>query len=330
MKIQRLPNQPNTSDYSFGFNYNDTWTMDNYVYSYGMQPPDLTGVTLRLVNDLYEFPRGPAWNFAVAYNKTVIVPEQHLSLGAPSPSLTAENRRRMFNDYKRKGVMALTGDKPWICQWNNTILETFIYAEQNNSFSRPLDASSMSSTPVASSSVNAGGGLITTPTAQTTPTPTGIGDSGDFSELSLGPHGDPQDHTPSTPTTDSGATSTTNLSPDASASGPFDIDFPMPPLMSVYPRVIKVEERRNSDSTAIKPVCRQVQIVGEGEPAIPVLDSKGQQVEVYIDEDEKIFGEPPPPSAENSKRSFMDHYLGIRGTAKGTEMSECGCMWWLT
>lgn len=34
-----------------------------------MQPPELTDVRLKLVNDMHEGPRGPAWNFEVAYNK---------------------------------------------------------------------------------------------------------------------------------------------------------------------------------------------------------------------------------------------------------------------
>lgn len=323
MEIKKIPNQPNTADYTFGFSFNETYSLKNHVYSYGVQPPDLSDVTLNLVNDVHELTRGPAWNFEVPYNKTVVLPEQLLTPSPSSLMTSKQNERRMLfgGDFKRKGI-AQPGDKPWICHWDNTILEAFIYAGQNNSFSRPIDPSPMTSAPTPSSSVP--GSAPAAVTIENTGVPTGFDNSGDFGP-SQGNNGNPQDSHPSTSVTDGSPMTTTASSPASSSSGWFDKDPFMPSNpIPVYPRVVKVEERRNSDSMTTKPYCRQYQIVGEFQEAVPVIVD-GKPVQFYIDESEGSDDD-----SGESKRSVIENYLGIRNNGKGNDMSDCGCMWWLT
>lgn len=321
MSIKRLSDEPNISDYSFGFLFNESNTLKNNVYTYGVQPPDLKDLKMKLVSDVFEAPRGPAWNFEVSYNKTAIIPEPFIS-----PTSSSQNRRRMMfggggGDPKRRGI-AQPGEKPWVCYWDNTILEAFIYAGQNNSFSRPGDPGSgpMTTVPAsASTSGNTADGPAETSAGGTTDVPD-IGNGNGF-QPSYNPFDNKDPHT--TSATD--GLPTTTSAPASSSSDPFDKGLPMPisPLPP-YPRVIKVEERRNAGSTAVKPWCRQYRITGENQ-AVPNRDANGNYIEVHIDEDEGDYG-----SSGESRRDVVENYIRARNSAKGTDMSDCGCIWWLS
>ncbi|KAI1482116.1 hypothetical protein F4774DRAFT_329864 [Daldinia eschscholtzii] len=316
MKIRRLPGEPETSDYSLGFFYNESATLQHNVYLWGMQPPQLSDVRLKLVNDMHESPRGPAWNFEVAYNKTVIVPDHALST-IPSSSPSALKRRRTLygGGFKRKG--AQVGDRIWICRWDNTILEAFIYANQNNSI-RP-----MASPPPPTTTENIPSGLTTLPGAAVTGPPgEGIENGGEL-RPSDAPYGGPQDHHTPTPGSD-GPPDLTTTSSTPTSSSISDQDFPMPKnYPPVYPRVIKVEEHRNTNSATPKPWCRQFQIDDNNEAQAVKVD--GKVVDIIIDEDEGEFGPGPP------KDIIIERHLGGRGGIKmGSDMSDCGCMWWLS
>ncbi|KAI0839808.1 hypothetical protein F5Y06DRAFT_15498 [Hypoxylon sp. FL0890] len=324
MSIKRLPDQSNTSDYSFGFLFNESNTLKNNVYTYGVQPPDLQDLKMKLVSDVFEIPRGPAWNFEVSYNKTAVIPEIFIS-----PPSTSHNRRRMLfgsGDAKRRGI-AQPGEKPWVCYWNNTILEAFIYAGQNNSFSHPPDSGSgpMTTQPVsASTSESVSGGPAATSALGTTEVLVDDVNSEDFGH-SRGPFGD-EKGLYTTSATDALPVSTTSASPASSSTDSFDKGLPMPinPLPP-YPRVIKVEERRNAGSTTTKPLCRQYRILGDNQEAVPNRDANGNIIEVYIDEDEGDY-----ESSSKSRRDAIESYIGARSSAKGTDMSDCGCIWWLS
>ncbi|KAI0377029.1 hypothetical protein F5Y04DRAFT_192892 [Hypomontagnella monticulosa] len=321
MHIKKLDGQPNTSNYAIDITYNDTYSMKNHVYTYGMQPPDITDVKLKLVTDVHEGARGPAWNFEIAYNKTVIVRNQFLEPSA-TPSASGQPSRRMLfgGGFKRKGI-AQVGETPWICHWDNTIIEAFVYAGQNNSISRPL---SNPPPPTASSTDDGHGKPGPTPGAGGNPPGVENGQS----KPTDGPHGgDPLDYHTSTPSPDGppGATSTTP--PASSSTGKPDKDYPPMPINPVppYPRVIKVEEHRNSGKTTKKPWCEQVRIVGEYQEAVANTDANGNPIQIIIDENEGDFND------SGSKRSVIEHFLANRSNAKaGSDMSECGCMWWLS
>ena len=137
-------------------------TMD--FLPYGAQPPVLNKAhVLGLVTDSQNPDRGPAWFFQMPYNKIVVVPGGALT--APS-----SYSKRQYNSHSpeteafmgRKGVAQL-GDKPWLCYWNGTLLETFIYVNQTSSWGRSSSSSSSSCSTSATPTGGYGGGPSTTP-----------------------------------------------------------------------------------------------------------------------------------------------------------------------
>ncbi|KAK2597609.1 hypothetical protein N8I77_012386 [Diaporthe amygdali] len=138
---------------------------DDNLLAYGAQPPVIQPpMGMQLVNDTFDQERGPAWFRMLPYNKTVVVPEDLLS--ADTSSTKARRNGGNFmpgpGDFQRKDV-APTGSKPWICNWPDTFVEVFIYAEQNSSFASQTKASTGTITPPP----------FATPTGF--PTPTGSG-----------------------------------------------------------------------------------------------------------------------------------------------------------
>jgi hypothetical protein len=96
------------------------------TYSYGAQAPQFEQQqVLRLVNDVDETVRGPAWWFQMPYNKLVILKDTDLTVAQQKRQLGQHGAA----DYNRKGVLQ-TNDVAWFCYWNGTVLEAFIYPNQ--------------------------------------------------------------------------------------------------------------------------------------------------------------------------------------------------------
>ncbi|KAI0011502.1 hypothetical protein F4779DRAFT_214692 [Xylariaceae sp. FL0662B] len=335
MTVQRLAGAPNISDYTFAFWHNDTYTLKKGVYSYGMQPPDLSNVKLRLVNDLYETSRGPAWNFEIPYNKTIVLPEPFLTptaaASAATPSTTdkekREDRRMWFSsNFKRKGV-AQVGDRPWVCLWDGTILEAFIYADQNTSLSQPIEPDGPN-TDAASPT--------TTTSSETTKTPQRFA----IRDELLPSQGvfDPKNRF-NPPVTDPPSPTIPSATPTPSLSSWFDKDSGMPPNpRAVYPRVVKVEERRVAGFADAAPVCTQYEILNENDEPRPALDPNGNVIEVQLSEqldDEESESSGPEKLRRRAAAvgEFLETLLetrGNHGARLANDMSDCGCMWWLT
>lgn len=253
----------------------------NNPLSYGTQPPVLEpAMGMELVNDTYDLSRGPAWFRMLPYNKTVLVPEDLLSSEDSSSSKVRRNGGGFMpspGDLQRKGT-AQSGDKAWMCYWPGTIVEVFIYAEQNSSYAYQTAAST---------------GSIITATSTTTAT-----------------------------ATDSGATSTsTQAAPNYM------------PLAS-YPRAVKVKERRIEQNNS--PYCVQV-IVNSDNTTSAVVDSDGNTVTVYIEEEEPgasgtQSNEQTSGSSNSKARRYVpdtetfENWLSPRSGEEG-DMSACGCMW---
>lgn len=295
LSIQKDTRSPDGSGYTISVTCNQSLTLANNVYSYGEQPFVIQNpLPMELVNDTFQPARGPAWFRMMAFNKTIILPEPVLS-ATPGSSAVPANVARSFNnafgsgDFKRKGV-AQSGDRPWICTWPETFLEIFIYPMQNSSWAKPFPTGTGGSWPSA------------TPTSGSSTTNNGYGGG-----ISNG------GYNTATPTSGSGGTSTYPSMPSDTSGW----DNPRP----LYPRVVKIEERRIDRSPM--PSCRQVEIRGDGQPARPVKDSNGNDVVIYI-----VENEPPPPGAGqgSSKRSYNSP-LQYRDAS---EMSDCGCMWFIT
>ncbi|KAH8666700.1 hypothetical protein BX600DRAFT_436087 [Xylariales sp. PMI_506] len=353
LNIAQLNNQPLTSQYAVEVDYNHSYTMDEHVYSYGMQPPSIQDAQMSLVSDLSEPTRGPAWNVLVIYDKTVIIPESALTYTSATPTATAANKQRRqarsstgfppppkpsisyppypqgppgppfgpppggppgpppiftggpsgTGGFKRKGL-ATDGDKPWFCYWNGTILELSIYARQNSS-EQSLVLSGNGSGDHSSSSTSSSA-LPYTTSGSTSSTVARNSARG-----------------LATSSTTSQTTSTSSAASVYDTNVPSADEFPVP----VFPRVVKMEERRVSGAPAVQPYCRQFEVGLDGVPAQPVKDSSGNYIDVLIVENEptdNFYG-----TSKTVKRSDIEQYLnhGIEARDGSSSSNGCGCSW---
>ncbi|KAK5626198.1 hypothetical protein RRF57_001913 [Xylaria bambusicola] len=329
ISIRRKLSSTDVTAYALDLTYNHSYTTDSYIYSYGVQPPSLTDQQLELVNDTFEPSRGPAWALALPYEKTVLLPEQFLTYSSSDKNEDEVQRRTVFGfDFKRKGL-AHSGEKPWICTWPSTILEILIYPYQNNTYTFPIPSSStgnQSSGPMPTESSS----------DQTTRKRRGAekltmdydtrSDEDDW-RTHLEEHSNGWSSMSTTPPTSSASSTSSTTSATSSAEPNYFSSPPMiPPPYPPYPKIIKVEERRDPEIDAPTPTCRQIVIGEQGEPAVPALDNNGEPIVIEIAEmtlstDEKAYYD---------RRSFGS-YMWERGDgSNGDELSDCGCLWWLT
>lgn len=304
----------NAGNISYGMsiscNVSETLTSD--IFWYGEQPPVIPMATsLLLVNDTADLTRGPAWFTMMPYNKTVIVPESLLT--APTAVVTADvqgatvetkmkvRRQRLEQLTGRDrgpgpnhafGV-AQAGDKPWVCTWPDTMLEVFIYPNQNTSWSN-LDSSSIKGT------------------YSTTPTPTSASTGGATSLGNLGRLG----NFGSLGSLGSGAQATTQTGVVATAT----TALPASMLPVPFPRVVKLEERRMAGSLEATCVQYQLKPAGTGVTAVPNLDGNGKRIEVTIAEIES--------ANEYSRRDVSgESRESLLGRRDLSDLSDCGCLW---
>ena len=103
---------------------------------YGPQTPQLSGPTLsRLMNDKGDWDKGPAYFFQRKFDKVVILREEAFD------NAQARRKRGWRHDWgddmelsqRRTNDVMQTGDKPWYCYWNQTIVEGFLYINKTAS-----------------------------------------------------------------------------------------------------------------------------------------------------------------------------------------------------
>lgn len=367
ISLTKLNGNPPTNSYAVNLSCNQSLTINEGRFSYGTQPPCFNeNHTMELVTDLYEPELGPAWFFQMPYDKIVILPESFLSLNDASIEASEffshrEKRFRIDSGYsfsesskfQRKGV-ADPGEKPWICTWGGTLLEVFIYANQDSvGYMGYTSMSAAGSSYFATATENtfARGSLSTaTPTSSLN-----LDISNDGFILTDGVE---------SVTTVTATTTITNPfgseteDPNASTTyGQWDTNGPsLPP--PPYPRVVKIEERRLNGFPALIPTCQQFEIF-ETE-ARPVKDDNGNEIIIEIGEtepepilmdvDDLIPRYIESTVAESSKRAVritpreFEHLTGglysidrdgnIRERSKdddilvGQDLSDCGCIWW--
>ena len=263
MTIDSLSPTPDGPMFNLSINCNMSATVANNVYFYGEQAPVITTpMPMQLVNDTLDPNRGPAWFKMMPYNKTVVVHETWLSAPAAAATGSPSNQKR-YNDnvapasivwgeggnpFHRKDVsLAQAGDKPWVCTWPDTILEVFIYPNQNTSLYKislpPTSTSSLSAPALVSGSAATVGGGVSGATIA------------------------------------SSAGSTAPMTPFPSPTRFPDVPPPPP-----FPRVVKVEERRMAKSPQATCVQYELKNDGYGLRGAPRLDVNGNVVEITIAE----------------------------------------------
>lgn len=312
MSVVKLEGNPDTADYAINLSCNSSLTLGQGTYSYGTQPPCFNkNLTMNLVTDIFEPNRGPAWFFQYPYDKVVMLREEALKFDDITGDVLAhvDNdipiERRGFppgggfdpfgGDFKRKSI-AQPGEKPWICTWGGTLLEVFVYANQDSNCYRDYTAKVSRSTATAT-------GIQQTPSSNTSPTVStgtisarspGNGDGDDshnqdntskFDKTKTKKNDDDEETTTVSPTTTITNESRTGTA-DPGASTVFEQwAHAGPPPPPPYPRVVKVEERRMSGLPSRPPSCQQWEIMADGTRQ-PVKDSNGKDITIQIQENE--------------------------------------------
>jgi len=141
-------------------------------FQYGAQYKfmDTDFSTYQAVQESGEEDKGPAFYFGQTYDKIVLLPESAFPVPSGAP------RKRDFQmppGWNRNRQVVNHGDKPWMCVWNDTLIEGWIYVEQNITSSFPASTTSSLTTTTNS-----------TPTANAATTYT----SASMSDMTAGPH----------------------------------------------------------------------------------------------------------------------------------------------
>jgi hypothetical protein len=345
MAIKPVSDANETTRYSLSVSHNNSYALDNNMLSYGMQPLRLVDEQLTLVRDTLELDRGLAWAFEIPYDKRVIVPEEMIAVeGASSPGKRRRGEFTSYGDFLRKGV-AQVGERPWICYWDRTLLETFVYVAQNNQFDRG-NSGSLSATATSSSASSLSSTATSTSSTETTTlpegtsaTPTSIPSGTDIVNHAVVPaldwashlsrRGEDKDHHSSPSSTSIYSTSSSSTTSSSTTTSSTTVStsmtyasavYPIPTdIGRVYPHVVKIMERRLPEliEEGSGPWCRQYEIHDDGREPSPVLVD-GAPVDVQIRETD----------SSSDREAYSKRGEGSSNT--GEHMSECGCLWWLT
>lgn len=202
MEVDFIPGQSLLWDNAITLDYGN-YSLD--FVPYFAQPPIVSQTqVMGLVTDSQSPQMGPAWFFQVPYDKVVVLPASALTAPSNSKRQTSEGQDQSSSSFtQRKGTVQL-GDLPWVCYWNGTLLEAFIYVNQTSSWGRSSSSSSSYSSTPTSTSYRGESSTTYNPSAQST--------SSSYSD---------------------------------------------PNFLPIYPRVVKVEERRvPKGMQSITPYCK--------------------------------------------------------------------------
>ncbi|KLU86707.1 hypothetical protein MAPG_05719, partial [Magnaporthiopsis poae ATCC 64411] len=141
--VMTISGGDNGNPYKVSMSTNNSLSTGTGAYSYGAQAPLLPPgtFTMQTVNDTLEPSRGPAWFKMMPFNKTVFISEANFpgKSGSPSHRRLRRTAPPSFDEMKRK-ISAQPGDKPWACTWPDTVLEIFIYPNQNASLFKTMSS----------------------------------------------------------------------------------------------------------------------------------------------------------------------------------------------
>ena len=247
------------------------------TYRFGPQPPQFAGLSnVAIMKDKDDPDKGPAYFIQQPFDKLVILRETEFPVMNSKRSFHAALDRRDDDD------SAQVGDKAWFCFWNGTLLEAFIFVSQD--FTPPsLQFSTSTSSTDFYHRITA---IPSATNVRSIPTPnSGIGVS--------------------IPTTSSGAGNGFSLPIPTPKVWPRH--NAMPSSMNYYPKMVKMEERRNYDNE-IPPYCQKMQIMNDGS-AQPVDDRQ------ELDENQ-------PSSMKRREWFGMLSFASKRDSVKG-----CQCNW---
>jgi len=282
--------------------------------TYGMQPPVMTAQKMILVSDLDEPARGPAWHFQALYDKVVLIGTDKLAAASSIPEAISEaelarrdasvssipNIDRFQHHYEVE-----IGARPWMCFWNQTFIEGFIYVQQDSD-----EAKSQASESAASVAMTA---TTTAPSVFSTSYPTGTSSVASTFTSAF--------QTPSYPSVWPTYTSSIDIQ---RRDRDYDDDdtASQKSQLPIFPYVVKVEERR-APIGATAPYCQLMQLLNSGELA-PVPNDEGSPIIVPLAEND--------PSPADFSSAFPSGSADKRRRQTGLNRRDdpagsCHCQW---
>jgi hypothetical protein len=252
---------------------------------YGLQSPDIALQSLQLVLDLDYKSYGPAYHFATRYDKLVILRPDELTTGPPGLA------KRQDDKPFRQRFQVKPGDYPWFCYWNQTYIEGYIYVDDNSTAASFTAFPTQPPSGSPSASYDMAGFLATASVPSPSP---GTG-------LAIA--------TPSFATPTPAPVARRDAQADAAA----------PPRIPPYPRIVKIEERRISDSP--QPYCRQMVMLDNGKIA-PASEGNAAEKQIPLQE---IFPDYDDVWAARPSQTSNLRRDGLRG--RSDPSSACHCQW---
>ena len=276
---------------------------------YGAQPPFLksqTGISLMI--DVDDVDRGPAYFFQQPYDKLVILPELAFSNGSYSKrwldehSELEERAQSIVEERDSDFFYPQPGDRPWFCFWNNTLLEGFIYVTENTTYAN--FSATATGSPLSSSMLPTLAGSSASTSSCPSTSITSFASSTSLLALSASPTTQSANvpgvssavsHYSSTSTFFSSSLLSATDNPSApmstyQASQTTDYDklrrrqsYPSN-IPKLYPKVIKIEERRTSQNM-VHPYCQQMVVLDDMSLGV-ATNGSGDLVIVQLAEDE--------------------------------------------
>ncbi|KAK4956854.1 hypothetical protein LTR10_006382 [Elasticomyces elasticus] len=268
---------------------------------------------------------GPAFYFQQFYDKVVVVPEN--ALPVPNQSNNKEKRQAIQLDqgWLHRKQIAQPGERPWFCVWNNTMMEGFIYVQQQVASSYVLTSMTATSTSNATAATATTATTTTSPargspTSIITTTVTGASSTETFTgpaeKISAWSSYVASHQAAQTDGAGAGAGDD-----DGNGGGhrkrQIDDDDAAAPLaeLQTYPYIVKIEERRLEGNT-VNPYCQQYQILDNGDYNW-VADDNGDAIMIQLQEDD------PSYAAYQSAGVAGSSKINSRGIVPG----GCHCQW---
>lgn len=276
---------------------------------YGPQPPQLNRLSsVSLMSDADDPSKAPAYYFQQPYDKIVILRGNQLSASPLKRGLEEEDVSVKVKErqvaYRHRYKRIAPGDQPWICFWNNTILEGFIYINNNTTIESP-NASAIVSSLLESAAPSVGylPNPYADPSSTTSPTETVFA-------------------IPSAPlATDTyrpGYSSPTPTSGYAKRGASQPTSYPSP-----YPKIVKIEERRLFQNP-VNPYCQRMQVLDNGLLG-QVSNATGGPIIVQLTEEEPAIAYTGSSGGSGRRRSlFKDRDAGEK---RRRDNDPCHCEW---
>ncbi|KAI9663298.1 MAG: hypothetical protein M1831_002582 [Alyxoria varia] len=283
----------------------------------GAQPPDISTKSMSLVYDFANQNLGPAFQFQVLFNKTVVLPGSVFHDGDGSNSNDASVRKRKrgsppkftgHGEYRPIARSVNHADTPWFCYWPDTFFEAFLYV--NESVSSPAPSSTSSMAPA-----------ITPP-----PNMSGVENAQQKGERI------DQLFPPSSPKQDSRDLDFDGEDGEGGDDGDADDEDPMDRKMKLFkrnlddggsngfPKKLKLEERRLHTASPGYAYCQKMHWDETRDDWTPHLNDDGDDIWFWLDEED-----PTSTDVYTMKRRSTPESKMLR--ARDAPDSACYCQW---